>query len=136
MYKPRNIIIGLIAFAVLVTFPIWSNVFSSKAAVGAEVSLDTPVINAMENPKCIEDVEWMRENHMKLLSEWKTQVVRDDNRIYVAEDGQEYLASLQNTCFECHSNYDEFCLKCHEYNNVSPTCWNCHVEPTVVEGGK
>ena len=106
MYKPRNIIIGVIAFLALVTFPIWSSVFSSNTAVGAEVSLDTPVINAMENPKCIEDTEWMRENHMKLLSDWKTQVVREDNRIYVAEDGQEYLASLQNTCFECHSNYD------------------------------
>lgn len=135
MYKPRNIIIGVIAFLALITFPIWSSFFTTGEAVGAEVSLDTPMINAMGNPKCIEDTEWMRANHMKLLADWKVEVVRNGNRVYVAEDGQEYLASLQNTCFECHSNYDEFCLKCHEYNNVSPTCWTCHVEPTVVEEG-
>ena len=45
MYKPRNIIIGIAAFLVLVTFPIWSNLFTSKSAIGAEISLDTPVIN-------------------------------------------------------------------------------------------
>lgn len=135
MYKPQNIIIGIVVFLGLITFPIWSN-FGQEASAGPEVSLDTPVINAMTDPKCIEDTEYMRANHMKMLSDWKAAVVRDGNRIYVASDSQEYLMSLQNTCFECHSNYEEFCLKCHEYNNVSPTCWTCHVEPTVVEGGK
>ena len=64
----------------------------------------------------------------------KVEVVREGTRVYVSNDGTEYLASLQNTCFECHSNYEDFCLKCHTYSNVNPTCWDCHVEPTVVGG--
>lgn len=129
MYKPTNIIIGLVIFVAIVTLPFWASVGS--ATEGPTVSLDTPVINAMENPTCVEDTEYMRANHMKLLADWKVAVVREGNRVYVAEDGQEYLMSLQNTCFECHSNYEEFCLQCHTYSNVSPTCWTCHVEPTA-----
>ena len=130
MYKPTNIIIGLIVFLAVVTFPFWSS-FGS-ATEFPEVSFDTPAINAMTDPQCVEDTEYMRANHMKVLADWKVEVVRNGNRVYVANDGQEYLASLQNTCFECHSNYEDFCLKCHEYSNVRPTCWDCHVEPTVV----
>lgn len=132
MYKPTNIIIGLVIFACIVTFPFWFNLGADGAA--PEVSLDTPAINAMgEDAECIEDAEWMRENHMTLLSDWKTEVVREGNNVYVADNGQDYIMSLQNTCLECHSNYDEFCEACHDYSNVSPTCWTCHVVPEEVQ---
>lgn len=134
--KKTNIIIGIVIFAVLVTVPFWSSIFSSSDGAAPEVSLDTPAINEMDDPHCVEDVEWMRAHHMDLLNDWKVQVVREGNRVYVSEDGTEYLASLQNTCFECHSNYEDFCLKCHTYSNVDPTCWDCHVEPTVAGGAK
>ena len=131
MYKPAKIIVGLIIFVAIITFPIWSNFGNDGTTPDMELSLDTPVINAMEDPHCIYDTDYMRENHMKILNDWKVEVVRNGNYMVVGDDGQEYLASLQNTCFDCHSNYEEFCLVCHEYSNVDPSCWNCHIEPTA-----
>ena len=134
--KKTNVIIGIVIFAILVTVPFWSAILSPASGAAPEVSFDTPVINQLsgDNYKCVEDVEWMRAHHMDLLSDWKVEVVREGTRTYIAEDGTEYLASLQNTCFECHSNYEDFCLKCHTYADVNPTCWECHVEPTVAGG--
>lgn len=134
MQKKTNIVIGIAAFLLLVTVPFWSAIFTAGQGGSPELSYDTPAINAMVDPQCIEDVDYMRANHMNLLNDWKVQVVREGNRIYIASDGTEYLASLQNTRFECHSNYEDFCLECHTYSNVTPTCWECHVEPTVTGG--
>ena len=53
--------------------------------------------------------------HMKLLNEWRTQVVRNNMRMYVASDGKTYEMSLQNECMQCHSNKSQFCDKCHDY---------------------
>lgn len=46
-------------------------------------------------------------------------------------DPKKYEMSLQNTCMKCHSNKEEFCDQCHNYANVSPFCWDCHVQPPV-----
>jgi len=133
MYKPTKIIIALVIFVAIVSFPIWSSIGSDSVSPDVEISLDTPAINALgEDAQCIYETDYMRANHMKVLDEWKVEVVRNGNRMVVTEDGREYLASLQNTCFECHSNYEDFCLKCHEYSGVDPSCWECHVEPNVV----
>ncbi len=132
--KKTNVFIGIVIFAILVTTPFWSAILSPASGAAPEVSLDTPVINQMADPKCVEDVEWMRAHHMDLLNDWKVEVVREGTRTYIADDGTEYLASLQNTCFECHSNYEDFCLKCHTYSDVNPTCWDCHVEPITTGG--
>ncbi len=132
MYKPTKIIIALVIFLAIVTFPIWSSIGSDSVSPDVEISLDTPAINALgDDASCIYDTDYMRANHMKVLSEWKVEVVRNGNRMIVTEDGREYLASLENTCFECHSNYEDFCLKCHEYSNVDPSCWECHLEPVT-----
>ena len=38
--------------------------------------------------------------------------------------------SLTRTCMlQCHTNKAEFCNKCHEYANVEPYCWECHISP-------
>ena len=132
MYKPAKIIIALVIFIAIVTFPIWSSIGSDSVSPDVEISLDTPAINAMgDDATCIYETDYMRANHMKVLNDWKVEVVRNGNRMIVTEDGREYLASLQNTCFECHSNYEDFCLKCHEYSNVDPSCWECHLEPAT-----
>lgn len=129
--KNRNVIIGLAIFVVLITIPFWYG--AGKESKAPELSLDTPAIQALDEKKCIEDTEFMRSNHMELLNDWKVQVVREGNRIYVAEDGKEYLMSLQNTCLECHSNKEEFCDACHDYSGVEPNCWTCHVGPEEVK---
>jgi hypothetical protein len=124
LIKYRNIIIGLIIFAALVSLPFWYNATKSKAR--PEVSLDTPEIRALEVKKCIEDTEYMRAKHMKLLADWKVSVVREGNRVYAASDGREYLMCIEETCLDCHSNKEEFCDVCHEYAGVEPNCWSCH----------
>lgn len=125
MYNSRYIIIGLVIFAVLISIPFWYN--AGQPTEAPKVSLDTPTIQALEEQECIEDTEFMRSNHMELLADWKISVVRDGNKVYVAEDGQEYMMSLQNTCLDCHSNKEEFCDACHKYAEVEPNCWSCHV---------
>ena len=132
MYNPRNTIIGIIIFIAVFTFPLWYN--AGAHAPAPELDLDTPTIAELEEKECIEDAEYMRQEHMSMLNEWKDIVVRDGKRVYTAEDGEEYEMSLQNTCMDCHSNKEEFCDTCHDYVGLeSPTCWDCHVEPKEEE---
>jgi hypothetical protein len=127
MYNARGIITGLVIFVAFVSFPFWLSL--GQAVSAPEISLDTPTIRQMQERVCIENTEFMRTQHMVLLADWKEAVVRDGNRIYVATDGREYRISLQNTCMDCHSNKEEFCSACHNYADVRPGCWTCHVAP-------
>ena len=78
---------------------------------------------------CVEDTPFMRENHMDLLNQWRDSVVRDGVLEYTAASGDTYQMSLTQTCLDCHDNRDEFCTRCHDYANVTPTCWECHTTP-------
>lgn len=122
--KYRNIILGLVIFFGLVSIPFWYN--ATKIKERPEISLDTPEIRALQVKKCIEDTEYMRVNHMKLLADWKINVVREEKRVYAAEDGKEYLMCIEETCLDCHSNKEEFCDVCHQNAGVEPNCWSCH----------
>ena len=126
MKVTRNIIIGLLIFIGLITIPFWYNL--NKPVEQPEISLDTPEIQALEVKKCIEETDYMRAKHMELLADWKVEVVREGNRIYVAKDGREYLMCVEQTCLYCHSNKSEFCDACHKYAGVKPNCWSCHNE--------
>ncbi|CEP67323.1 Multihaem cytochrome [Moorella glycerini] len=127
MNDSRYIFTGLIVFIVLVTFPFWAN--AGKAAPAPAPSLDTPAIQQLPEKQCVEATAYMRTDHMKLLDEWRTQVVREGKRIYVASNGKEYEMSLEKTCLECHSSKAQFCDQCHNYLDVQPDCWTCHIEP-------
>ena len=127
MYNADKIIIGLIIFLLLLSFPIWYSMARGQAAEAPELEIVT------DAEECIEPVEFMRAEHMELLNEWKHSVVREANRIYVASDGKEYEMSLTGTCLDCHSNKEEFCDSCHEYAAVEPECWDCHVIPGETE---
>ncbi len=127
MRDSRYIITGLIVFVVLLTFPLWSN--AGKAASPPQPNLDTPAIQNLEQKQCVEATEYMRADHMQLLEDWRNQVVREGKRIYVAANGKEYEMSLENSCFECHSSKTQFCDQCHNYLDVEPDCWTCHLEP-------
>ena len=132
----RNIVIGIVVFILVVTTPLWLNIGRGADAAAPEMSYDTTAIKAMgDDAHCIYDAEYMRTHHMEILAQWKEQAIRDGNREFVAPDGTKYEVSLQNTCLECHSNYEDFCKKCHDYNDVTPNCWTCHVEPTAKNGG-
>lgn len=132
--RKSYIIIGIIVFLAVMTMPIWMNIGNVRAADGPEVSLDTPAINALDEKECIYDTAYMRANHMEILHDWKIQVVREGNRTLVTPEGAEYDMSLQNTCMECHSNYEDFCQSCHEYSGVEPNCWQCHTNEATEYG--
>ena len=65
IYDGKNILIGLVVFIVLATFPVWFN--HGKAAPAPEPKLDTPVISQMVNKQCVLPKEEMITRHMKLL---------------------------------------------------------------------
>ena len=50
-------------------------------------------------------------------------------RLLSTGDGALIEMSLQNSCMTCHTSKKEFCDQCHNYTEVSPFCWDCHVEP-------
>ena len=97
---------------------------SARAAVAAQPA--APV--AIDSTKCVASAEWMKSHHMQLLNNWRHDSVREGNRTHVTSDGRHFDKSL-NTCLGCHASNPMFCFMCHEYANVKPTCWNCHVSP-------
>jgi len=122
IYNSKPVIAGIIAFLVICTSPFWAGMSASK--------YEKPAIVLPQNEKqCIEDVKFMRAEHMQLLNEWRDQALRGDKRVYVSSTGKKWDISLQNTCMKCHNSYEEFCDKCHKTNNVDPYCWTCHVLP-------
>ena len=140
MYKGGRIIIGLLIFLVILIFPFAYNL--GKANAG-------PVIDLPSNTQCVEPASYMRENHMQLLDEWRNLYVRDGQTVYVNSEGKSFDINI-DTCTKCHyqnnvtasatgaSNpavnpSDQFCVTCHNYASVKPTCWSCHNEPGGAE---
>lgn len=155
MYKGGKIIASLIIFVAFLSIPFFYNM--GKANAGPDVNLSTPAIEALApaDQQCIESAEFMRANHMQLLNEWRTEVVRNGKTEYINSQGKAFNMSLQDTCLSCHSTdaekvantgmsnpaakngmsnptanvSPEFCASCHVYTAVKPNCWSCHFEP-------
>jgi len=125
MYDSSKVIVGIAIFLILALSPFWYNVLTGRAAYVPELELPA------DEKQCVDSTSYMRTNHMKLLNQWKEAVVRTGERSYRAGDGKTYTMSLAGTCMKCHSNKAEFCDRCHNYANVQPKCWNCHVAPKV-----
>lgn len=122
MYDKGKIITGVIIFLILVTFPLWYVTATGKAGY-----VPQPVTNP-EETQCIESTDYMKDNHMILLDEWRSIYVRDGISTYVASNGETYNMSLTETCLSsCHPSKAEFCDQCHDYVGTSPYCWNCHI---------
>ncbi len=125
----RNyIIIGLVVFFAVLTFPFWYNFGSASSA--PKVVLTE---KAKEAKACVEDIDFMRREHMQILNDWRDMAVREDKRMYTGKSGKTYNTSLSNTCMDCHSNKADFCDKCHTYTAVDPYCWDCHTYPEVTK---
>jgi len=121
MYDGKYIIPGLIVFVALATFPIWKNMGNAGVA------------QKLEKPKgvtkCVEPAQYMRTSHMKLLDDWRDEVLRDGDRTPIEVDGVKYEKSLMNGCMKCHEDKKKFCDECHVYASVKPYCWDCHFLP-------
>ena len=89
-----------------------------------------PIINKPTNVEgCIRPTEFMRRNHMHLLTHKRDKTVRQGIR---TKD-----ASL-SACIDCHADKKadgsfipvdapgQFCSACHEYTAVKLDCFECH----------
>ena len=123
MNKSKGVIIGIIVFLAVVTFPFVYN--RGKAAPAPEVVLTE---RAKTAGQCVRSKDYMQREHMKVLDLWRHTVSRNGERIYVNLQGKKFNMSLSNTCLDCHSNKTEFCDRCHEYASVRPYCWDCHID--------
>ena len=124
MYDGGKIITGLIIFVLIFTSPLWYNLAANKYTYKPEPKILTP------DKKCIEPKAEMLENHMQILNDWRTEVVRIGGRwTETKTTGEKVEMSLSRTCMDCHKNKSQFCDRCHDYVGVSPYCWECHVEP-------
>lgn len=99
----------------------------AHAGNGAQESsrVAKPNVTAEKGEKCVEDTEFMRRNHMKLLAHQRDETMHEGIRT------KKY--SLQN-CIECHASKkdnsvrgsDNFCQSCHNYAAVKIDCFECH----------
>ena len=123
------ILIGLFAFA-----GGWFFLHAGHHGAGHAIAAESagPAVAAKAAPvdstRCIAQTEWMRAHHMQVLNQWRYDSVREGNRTHVTRDGRRFDKSL-NTCLGCHASNPMFCFMCHQYANVRPTCWNCHISP-------
>ena len=69
MYDGKYIIPGLIVFVALMTFPIWKNMGNAGPVPKPEKPKGVT--------KCVESVQFMRTSHMKVLNDWRDEVLRD-----------------------------------------------------------
>ena len=95
LYHGDKIIPGLIAFVIMITFPIWFNLAPGQADYDAEMQQ----LRGEDTPEgCIFDTDEMRTSHMQKLSEWRDLVVRDEQRYTEDKNGKQVKMSLTSTC--------------------------------------
>jgi hypothetical protein len=132
IYDLGKILVGLLVFVAVATFPFWNNM--GKVNAKPDPKFDKPAIQEWDKTnakkECVESKAFMRQEHMQLLNNWRDSVVRDGYRQYVSTaSGKHFNMSLQNSCMHCHSNKKKFCDECHNYMAVKPYCWDCHIAP-------
>ncbi len=128
MYNSGKVIIGIIIFLAVFALPIWYN----RGAAVVPPKLELP----KDEKQCVEATAYMKASHMEMLDTWRNSVVRDGARVYVSTTGKTYNMSLQNTCLACHKTKEKFCDRCHNYLDVAPDCWDCHIAPEVKLTGR
>ncbi len=127
MYDSWKVIIGIIVFLLAFTSPVWTNFFSTE--------IEAPdLVYPEKYDECVEETEYMKSYHMDMLNDWRDLVVREDIRYYT-KDGEAFMIgdekaemSLTKTCLNCHDSKADFCDECHDYMDVTPYCWDCHID--------
>ncbi len=96
---------------------------------GVPTYADAPkpiVERAVKGEQCVEPTDYMRRNHMKLLTHHRSETVHEGIRT------KKY--SLKE-CINCHASKetgsvtaakDNFCVSCHTYAAVKIDCFDCH----------
>lgn len=101
----------------------WAGSDTPPKASGAP----TPVIQkAVKGEQCVEDTDYMRRNHMKVL---------DGHRDKTVHEGIRTPKHSLKECINCHASEttgsvaaakDDFCVSCHSYAAVKIDCFDCH----------
>lgn len=103
-------------------------VFAAERGERARASgVPMPAVPAAKGGQCVEDPEYMRRNHMQLLTHGRDATMREGKRTDTR--------SLQN-CVECHAHpqtqrvtgKEGFCEACHSYAAVKIDCFSCHAD--------
>lgn len=129
MFDSGKIFLGIIIFVALFTYPVWYLFTTGEAAKKPGLVLP----EGEDQLECVHSAEFMRASHMDLLNDWRDKVVREGQRIYINPAGNKFEMSMTKTCIGCHSNKAEFCDQCHNYLEVNPYCWDCHIDPNILE---
>ena len=101
----------------------WAGSDTQPKASGAH----TPVIQkAVKGEQCVEDIDYMRRNHM---------VVLDQHRDKAVIEGVRTKKHSLKECINCHASEttgsvaaakEDFCVSCHSYAAVKIDCFDCH----------
>ena len=117
------ILLGLVAFLLLLTSPLWWNMRARAGLKGPDLVLPA------DQKDCVLPAHEMNVSHMQLLLQWRDEVVRQEIHSFKAYDGKVYDMRLSGTCLSCHEKA-KFCDRCHNYVGVkTPYCWDCHIDP-------
>jgi hypothetical protein len=107
----------------------WSLALVASAAPespAAPSRVPKPLVESARGDKCVEDTQFMRKNHMKLLTHQRDRTVHQGVRT-----AQHSLKG----CIECHASRktgsvaasnENFCQACHSYAAVQIDCFECH----------
>lgn len=104
-----------------------SAVLAVAGLSGAHAGAPKPVIEkAVKGEQCVEDTDYMRRNHMKLL---------DHHRDKTVIEGVRTKQHSLKGCIDCHASAktgsvaaakENFCVSCHTYAAVKIDCFDCH----------
>lgn len=115
----------LIAFMIL-ALGVAAPLQAAEVANAQQTRVPKPVIEQGKGDRCVEDTDYMRKNHMKLLMHQRDETMHKGVRTV--------KHSLKN-CIECHASQktntvagsnENFCQSCHAYTAVKIDCFECH----------
>jgi hypothetical protein len=122
MNKIRRMVFG--GVAVVAAGMLAVSAVMAAGTAGAKPALG-PTVKTFKGDKCVEDTDFMRRNHMKVILHQRDETMHRGIRT------QKY--SFKN-CVDCHADpktnsvlgKDGFCESCHVYASVSIDCFTCH----------
>lgn len=123
MRRKATILAGVLV--VLATGLFAVGMTQAAEASGAKSTRIGPTVKTYKGDKCVEDTEFMRRNHMKVILHQRDETMHKGIRTR--------KHSLKN-CVDCHADpktdsvlgKDGFCESCHVYASVSIDCFSCH----------
>jgi hypothetical protein len=131
----RRTSIGMLAVVLVCLASLAAVAYATEEAIAAS-GVPMPVIPMGQGDSCVEDTDFMRRNHMHLLTHQRDETVVKGIRT------KQY--SLKE-CISCHvvkgpdaipvtvASAQHFCRSCHDYAAVSIDCFQCHASRPEAE---